>query len=139
MSKKTAVKIAILIFIVLIFMIGIQIKEDMDETHPDIVKIKETILPVDHVIENISFYKGNKSYTINKEDIYICTRDENGKMYDMNTLVFVALHEVAHYKCDEIGHTPKFHQIHEELLRKATKLGIYNPSVPMIRNYCGHT
>ena len=139
MSKKTAVKIAILIFIILIFMIGIQVKEDMDETHPDIVKIKQTILPVDPVIENITFYKGNKSYTINKEDIYICTRDENGKMYDINTLVFVSLHEVAHYKCPEIGHTPLFHQIHEELLRKATKLGIYNPSVPMIRNYCGHT
>ena len=51
-------------------------------------------------------------------------------------LIYVALHEVAHVLCDEVGHTQKFHSIFEDLLKKATEMGIYNPSIPLIQNYC---
>ena len=47
-------------------------------------------------------------------------------------LVGVAVHELAHAVCDEIGHTPKFWKIYDELLEKATKLGFYNPSIPPV-------
>ena len=34
------------------------------------------------VMNEINLYKGEKSYTINKERIYLCLKDEKGKYYD---------------------------------------------------------
>lgn len=88
------------------------------------------------ILNEISMYKGDKSYTINKEKVYICLTDENGKYYSMNMLMYVVLHELAHVICDEIGHTEKFHEIFEAILLRSTEMGIYNPSLPIIQNYC---
>jgi hypothetical protein len=84
----------------------------------------------------ISLSKGNKSYTINKEDIYLCLKDENGKYYDDNMLIYVLLHEISHSVCDEIGHTEKFNKIFHAFVKKAVELKIYDNTVPLIRNYC---
>ena len=46
-------------------------------------------------------------------------QNEKGKYYTDNTLIYVILHEVAHVLCDEIGHTEKFQNIHQELIDKA--------------------
>ena len=54
----------------------------------------------------------------------------------MNMLIFVTLHEIAHCLCDEIGHTDRFNDIFNELLEKAIKMKIYNPSIPIIQDYC---
>ena len=64
--------------------------------------------------------------------------DENGEYYDYNMLIYVALHELSHVLCDEIGHTPKFHRIFEKILKQAELLKIYNPNIPIVKNYCGH-
>ena len=50
------------------------------------------------------------SYSINKgQKIVFCIRSKKtGKLVDLNTLMFVALHEVGHLVTDEIGHTPTF-------------------------------
>ena len=53
-------------------------------------------------------------------------------------LMYVAIHELGHVLCDEIGHTPKFHRIFRELLEKAENLKIYDPNIPIVMNYCGH-
>ena len=45
----------------------------------------------------------------------MCLKDKNGKYYDDNMLNYVALHELAHVLCDEIGHTDKFYAIFDEL------------------------
>lgn len=84
----------------------------------------------------ISLSKGNKSYTINKEDIYLCLRDENGQYYEDNMLIYVLLHEISHSVCDEIGHTDKFNEIFHAFIKKAVELKIYDNTVPLIRNYC---
>ena len=84
----------------------------------------------------ISLSKGNKSYTINKEDIYLCLIDENGKYYDDNMLIYVLLHEISHSVCNEIGHTEKFNKIFHTFIQKAVELKIYDNTVPLIRNYC---
>jgi len=65
-------------------------------------------------------------------------RDENNEYYNENMLIYVTLHEVAHAICDEIGHTQKFHEIFESLLDRAYNMGIYNPSIPIIQDYCQH-
>jgi hypothetical protein len=88
------------------------------------------------VLNEISIYKGDKSYTINKEKVFLCLLDENGEYYHINSLMYVFLHETAHVLCDEIGHTEKFHEIFQDLLLQAADLGIYNPNIPMISDYC---
>lgn len=136
MSKKTALRIAVILFVVTALVIGTQVKENLDESHPIVMEVKRQISPVHPEISSMTFRKASKSYTINKEVIYLCIYDENGKPYPMNMLIYVALHEVAHVLCDEVGHTQKFHNIFEDLLKKATEMGIYNPSIPLIQNYC---
>jgi|688.fasta_scaffold1026590_1 hypothetical protein len=89
-----------------------------------------------NILDSISLYKGDKSYTINKQKIFLCLTDEKGEYYNMNMLIFVTLHEIAHCLCDEIGHTNKFNDIFNELLEKAIKMKIYNPNIPILQDYC---
>ena len=105
---------------------------------PKLYQLKEMLSPLHPKIKDLKLYKGKKSYTINKEKVYLCLKDEKGDYYNDNMLIYVLLHELAHVFCDEIGHTPKFHQIFDELLEKAHNMGIYNSSIPVIQNYCNH-
>jgi hypothetical protein len=129
----------ILVFTFVIWWVYKSIKEYHLQDDPMIWKLKEIIEPLHPEAKNIKLYKGNKSYTINKDKIYICLKDENDEYYPTNMLVYVLIHELAHkLNKDDIGHTPKFHQVFEDLLGKAQSLGIYNPSIPPVKNYCGH-
>jgi len=108
---------------------------------PKLYQLREILDPLTSdypEIKNIKLYKSNKSYTINKEKIYLCLNDENGDYYHDNMLIYVLLHELAHVCCDEIGHTQKFHNIFDKLLKKSHEMGIYNSSIPVIQNYCEH-
>ena len=89
-------------------------------------------------IHRLEFYSGEKSYTINKQQVYLCLRDENGDVYDLNMLMYVTLHELAHCMCKEIGHTPLFYEIFDELLDKAHDHGIYNRNIQPLNQYCEH-
>jgi hypothetical protein len=88
------------------------------------------------VLNEVSLYKGNKSYTINKEKIFLCLKDKNNEYYDTNMLIYVLLHELAHSLCDEVGHTKKFNDIFNALLKEAVKKNIYDDKKPIIQNYC---
>ena len=52
----------------------------------------------------------NTSYTINKgEKIVICLRSKFlNEIHDINTIMYVVIHELAHVACPEFGHTPLF-------------------------------
>jgi predicted metal-dependent hydrolase len=54
----------------------------------------------------------------------------------MNMLVYVLLHEISHVFCTNIGHTQEFHDIFEAILKKATELGIYDPTLEIRNDYC---
>lgn len=60
-------------------------------------------------------------------------------MIDLNTLTFVALHELAHIMTKSIGHKQEFWENFKFLLTNANDAGIYNPqdykSNPT--EYCG--
>jgi hypothetical protein len=88
------------------------------------------------ILNEISLSTGKKSYTINKENIFLCLKDENNQYYEDNMLKYVLLHEISHSICDEIGHTQKFNDIFQALLKKAIEMKIYDPNVPIIKNYC---
>ena len=68
------------------------------------------------------------SYSVNKgEEIVFClrSRDSNQKLVEDNTLVFVALHELAHIMTISIGHTKEFWDNFRDLLKDAIKCGVY--------------
>jgi len=90
------------------------------------------------ILNEVSLFKGDKSYTINKEDIYLCLKDENNQYYDDNMLMYVLLHEIAHHLCTEIGHTKLFHEIFDILLDKAKEMNIYDPNLSLNKNYCNY-
>lgn len=67
------------------------------------------------------------SYSVNKgEEIVFCIRSKKtNAIHDMNLLMYVAVHELAHVACPEVGHTPLFFAINRFLLQKAADLGMY--------------
>lgn len=72
------------------------------------------------------------SYTINKgEKIVFCLRSKIlHNIHDMNTIMYVVIHETSHIACPEYGHTPLFKEIFKFLLVQANKIGVYK-----IENY----
>lgn len=141
-DSSKAVILCILLFAFLsmtIYLLHNQISEMYAQKDPILEKIQNHIAPIHpEIVSSIKFYEGNKSYTINKQKIFLCLKDENKEYYDFNMLVYVALHELSHVLCDEIGHTPKFHSIFKNVLTKAESMNIYDPNKPIIMNYCGH-
>lgn len=68
---------------------------------------------------------GTTSYSINKgEQIVLCLRTKN-KLVDINTMMFVVLHELSHIATTEIGHTPLFWENFKWILEESINIGIY--------------
>ena len=67
------------------------------ENEPTIVRLKNKLIPYFPEISYIRMMKGDSSYTINKQKIYICT-ESGGDTYDDNMLTYVILHELAHLR-----------------------------------------
>lgn len=68
---------------------------------------------------------GMTSYSINKgEKIIMCLRNKD-KFVDINTLMFVALHEMGHLATKSIGHNPEFWEVFKWLLEESINIGIY--------------
>jgi hypothetical protein len=126
--------VLIIIALLCIYLISLPIiKEDFI-----ILSLKEKLSIIDPKIADIDIREGNSSFTEDKTIIYLCVRDENGNYYPMNTLIYVALHEIAHlFNKDDYGHTPRFHSIFQKLLCKASYKGIYDPNLPHVSFYCG--
>jgi hypothetical protein len=123
----------------IIWWVTCKIKENYLQDDPKLLHLKQMLSSIHPEIDDIKLYKANKSYTINKEKIYLCLKDENGDYYSDNMLIYVFLHELAHFlNKDDIGHTEKFHEIFQDLLEKAHDIGVYNFSIPPIENYCVH-
>lgn len=64
------------------------------------------------------------SYSVNKgEELVFCLKSKKSKKnHDINLLMYVAIHELAHLGCPEIGHTPLFNKIFNFFLTEATKM-----------------
>ena len=88
---------------------------------------------------------GDTSYSENKgQRIVVCLRDKTKPPYplvEINTVMFVMLHEMSHLMTETIGHTPEFWENFRRILHDAVKIGIYTP-VNYSRQptpYCGMT
>ena len=94
-------------------------------------KISET-LPT----SELTAYSENKG-----EKLAFClnTTKEGNKLIDLNTLTFVALHELSHIMTESVGHKQEFWQNFKFLLENAKASGVYDP-VDYKKNpteYCG--
>ena len=49
------------------------------------------------------------------------------ELIDMNTIMFVAIHELAHIMTKSVGHTEEFWSNMRYLLKKGIKVGVYTP------------
>jgi len=80
------------------------------------------------------------SYTVNKgEHVHMCIREKDNRLTDLNTIFFVALHEMAHIMTRSNGHTPEFRTNFKFLLQRSIEYNLYkyeryqdNP-----KSYCG--
>lgn len=82
------------------------------------------------------------SYSVNKgEKIVLCLRskDKNNALVDMNTMMFVTLHEMAHLATDSVGHKPEFWDNFRWLLEESINIGIYRhvDYSKKKQDYCG--
>ena len=117
----------------------------MKEKHPDDPRTKRLVegfnpkkisetLPT----SELTAYSENKG-----EKIAFClnTTKEGDRLIDINTLTFVALHELTHIMTVSIGHKQEFWNNFKYLLQNAKKSGIYYPvdynKDP--QQYCGMT
>jgi len=69
------------------------------------------------------------AYTENKSKMSFClTEKKDGtKLIDLNTLTFVAVHEMSHIGTKSIGHKQEFWDNFKFFLTEAKKIGIYSP------------
>lgn len=96
----------------------------------------------DAFVEN-DVKSSDTSYSENKgQRIVVCLRDKTKPGYpliEINTIMFVMLHEMGHLMTETIGHTPEFWSNFKRILDDGTKLGLYT-SVNYARQptpYCG--
>lgn len=81
------------------------------------------------------------SYSVNKgEELSICLKSKKtGELHELNLLMYVVIHEMAHFACPEIGHGNLFKKIFKKFAQEAIKIGIYKKenfeSNPI--EYCG--
>jgi hypothetical protein len=138
-NKSNIIYIVIILIILLSSIRYFKRQERFHNEEPIIARIKFDCSKLDDIIKNIDFYPADESYTEDKKRIYLCLRDENDNYYDYNMLMYVAIHECAHALTDVIDpehKTIEFKTTFQNLLQKAEKLGLYDPSKEIIENYC---
>ena len=96
-------------------------------------KIRET-LPT----SKLTAYSENK---VQKIAFCLTTQKNNNDLIDIETLTFVAIHELAHVASVSIGHKKEFWENFKFLLIEAKEANIYNPVdyKKSPKEYCGMT
>jgi hypothetical protein len=92
-------------------------------------------------IKEREYKHGNQAaYTVNKKHIGMCMT-HNGKHEDINTMVYVYIHELAHVMSTSLDHGTEFWDNFEYILSIADKAGLYKyqPFHENNGSYCGHS
>lgn len=115
----------------------------MKHTHPNDERVKRLVKNFNpkRVVETLPTSEYT-AYSENKgQKLAFCLREKKDKMklIDLNTLTFVALHELSHLMTTSVGHHPDFWETFKFLLENAAEIGLYNPidygKTP--QEYCG--
>ena len=105
-----------------------KLKKHLEQTYPDderSARINSNYVP-ENVCESVA-HDQNTSYSVNKgEKVVFCIRSkENNKLEDLNTLTFVAIHELGHLASGTVGHNDEFWANFKFLLKEAIAIGLY--------------
>lgn len=110
--------------------------DNLDEnTSPQEVKHNIELLKKRDIVLAENIYMEDTSFTVNKLEMMICLtpRDSDAQnvydtrdIYDINKLMFVALHELAHVGCKSYGHGKEFVMLFIYLLKKGIDLDVYD-------------
>ena len=114
--------------------VSVSLKKIVDQCkdkYPDLPitkKLKEGFNP-NKIVETLpnselTAYSENKG-----EKLAFCLETEKGnnKLIDVNTLTFVAIHELAHIGSEQIGHGDEFWKNFKFLLQTAVEIKVYDP------------
>jgi hypothetical protein len=114
--------------------VSVSLKKIVDECknkYPDLPitkKLREGFNP-NKIVETLpnselTAYSENKG-----EKLAFCLETEKGnnKLIDVNTLTFVAIHELAHIGSEQIGHGDEFWKNFKFLLQRAVEIKVYDP------------
>lgn len=133
--------LAVFLFFLLIFLIYKIISNVKYKVPHIIVYLKQKLAVIDPRILTFDIRENSsESYTIDKNTMYICTKDpRTGEYYSDNTLVYVIIHEWAHVL--DQNHDPdhngdSFRNTFNNLLTKAKTLGLYDDRIPLPKTYC---
>lgn len=103
--------------------------DNLDENaSPQEVKHNIRLLKKRNVVLAENIYMEDTSFTVNKEEMMLCLTPRSGaeKLYDINKLMFVALHELAHVGSKSYGHGKEFVMLFIYLLKKGIDLDVYD-------------
>ena len=113
-------------------------RDDDAKREPALKLVRTNFTKINPEFEKIPLFSGDGAYTDNKSEITLCLADPDTKQeYDPNTIMYVALHELAHVVSKGIGHGEEFRQNFSKLLLEGERLGFYDPTKPMTTTYCG--
>ena len=119
--------------------------QDCKENFPDQPNVKNLIKGFNpkKIVEILPTSKYT-AYSENKgEKLAFCleTEKNSDNLIDINTLTFVALHELSHIASISIGHSDEFWNNFKFLLKRAEKIGVYIPTnyKKKPKKYCGIT
>ena len=108
---------------------------------PYIKQLKENLSESRTVVYETDPESNLTSFSVNKgEELSFCLKSKkSNQLHDINLLMYVAIHEMAHIACPEIGHGDLFKKIFRKLAEEAIKIGIYKKvnfsEIPT--EYCG--
>lgn len=132
------VVLALVIGLVVVAAFTLSKRSYYSDKHPLLEQIRSNFTILSPEYADIPLREGDSAYTENKAVITLCLKNpETGKFYSMNTLMYVALHELSHIISKTHGHNEEFKQNFAKILRRATNVGIYNPGIPIPQTYCG--
>lgn len=138
MRKVQGVLLVLVIALIILAAFTLSQRSHYSDKHPLLEQIRSNFTLLSPEYSDIPLREGNSAYTENKAVITLCLKNpETGKFYSMNTLMYVALHELGHIISKTHGHNEEFRQNFATLLRRATKMGIYDPRQPIPQTYCG--
>ena len=93
---------------------------------------------IDPKYSRIPLTSGTSAYTEDKKRICLCVKDpESQAFYNYNTIMYVALHELAHLSSKSFGHNEEFKLNFAKLLKLGENIGFYNPNIPLPKKICG--
>jgi len=104
----------------------------VDKKHPNDERVRRLVKGFNpkKVVETLPTSEYT-AYSENKgEKIAFClnrSKQDNSRLIDINTLTFVAIHELSHVMSKSIGHKSEFWENFKFLLQEAKEAGIHQP------------